>query len=320
MKKVTIIIAGSLVLIGLVMFLTVLIRCDFDFANLSSAGYQEKTYDLTGEVKTLSITTDSADVELLYSTDGSCRVECYEQEKQPHKVQLEDGKLTITPYDHRKWYDYVGIHFGAPKIKVYLPQTTLSDFTADISTGSLDVPANFTFESGSVICSTGSLNWYASVSEGLSLETTTGDIKVDNISVGSLRLSASTGDIIARAVACETDVGIHVSTGDAIVSDLTCTNLNTSGTTGDTRLTNVIASGKLTVRRSTGDVELIDCDGETLSLTTSTGDITGSLLSKKIYITETSTGDVNVPKSTVGGLCEITSSTGDITMSHQEND
>ena len=45
---------------------------------------------------------------------------------------------------------------------------------------------------------------------------------------------------------------------------------------------------------------------------TDTGKVVGSLLSEKVFIAETSTGKVSVPKTTTGGKCEITTSTGDI--------
>ena len=316
MSKVTVIIAVSLIVIGLAILLGVLISCNFNFKNLSTAGFQSKTYNFTETVESLSVTTNTADVELIFSEDGSWRVECYEQEKLPHTVRLENGKLVIAVDDQRAWYDYLGIHFSSPKITVYLPRTTLSAFEADIGTGKLCVPSNFSFESSKVTCSTGDINWAASVSGKLNLEATTGDIQVSEISVGNMRLSVTTGDITAQAITCEGDAAIHVSTGDAKVSDLTCANLSCDGSTGDAMFNNVVASGKLTILRSTGDVHLENCDGQTLSLKTSTGDIIGSLLSEKIYITETSTGTVCVPKSTVGGLCEITTSTGDIYVTH----
>ena len=45
---------------------------------------------------------------------------------------------------------------------------------------------------------------------------------------------------------------------------------------------------------------------------TDTGDVKGSLLSEKIFIPTTDTGDVDVPKTVTGGRCEITTDTGDI--------
>ena len=52
--------------------------------------------------------------------------------------------------------------------------------------------------------------------------------------------------------------------------------------------------------------------GVHIMVKTSTGNVKGTLLSDKIFVTDTSTGRVSVPKTTSGGKCEITTSTGDI--------
>ena len=38
-------------------------------------------------------------------------------------------------------------------------------------------------------------------------------------------------------------------------------------------------------------------DAAQISIKTSTGDVTGTLLSEKVFITETSTGNISVPKN-----------------------
>jgi DUF4097 and DUF4098 domain-containing protein YvlB len=54
------------------------------------------------------------------------------------------------------------------------------------------------------------------------------------------------------------------------------------------------------------------CDASELYIELDTGDVTGSLLSDKVFIAQSDTGRVNVPKSVTGGRCEITTDTGDI--------
>ena len=44
----------------------------------------------------------------------------------------------------------------------------------------------------------------------------------------------------------------------------------------------------------------------------STGDIKGSFLTNKIFIAKTNTGDIEVPKTSAGGRCELSTNTGDI--------
>ena len=45
---------------------------------------------------------------------------------------------------------------------------------------------------------------------------------------------------------------------------------------------------------------------------TSTGKVKGHLLTDKIFVTSTSTGKVRVPSTESGGICKVTTSTGDI--------
>jgi DUF4097 and DUF4098 domain-containing protein YvlB len=47
-------------------------------------------------------------------------------------------------------------------------------------------------------------------------------------------------------------------------------------------------------------------------LKTTSGSVKGSLLTPKIFYTDTTSGSVDVPRSTEGGLCEIQTTSGSI--------
>ncbi|MBO5851923.1 MAG: DUF4097 family beta strand repeat protein, partial [Clostridia bacterium] len=85
-----------------------------------------------------------------------------------------------------------------------------------------------------------------------------------------------------------------------------------SGSTGDVYLENVIAVEKIDIKRSTGDVEFEELDASEIEIKTSTGDVEGTLLTEKTFSIKTNTGDVDVPRLSSGGLCKITTDTGDI--------
>ena len=70
----------------------------------------------------------------------------------------------------------------------------------------------------------------------------------------------------------------------------------------------------MNIKRDTGDVKLDKCDANNIIIETSTGDVTGTLLSNKKFIVETSTGYKKVPESITGGICTITTSTGDVVI------
>ena len=143
-------------------------------------------------------------------------------------------------------------------------------------------------------------------------EATTGQIDVANVSAGQMKLSVSTGDIKASSVTCEGTVDTHVTTGDIKLEDVVCKDLQSTGTTGDLIMKNDTASGEFRLERSTGDIRLENCDAGNITAKTSTGDVVGTLRTDKIFITDTGTGDVDVPKTTSGGVCDITTGTGDI--------
>ena len=107
-------------------------------------------------------------------------------------------------------------------------------------------------------------------------------------------------------------INLLVSTGKTSLTDVQCKKLTTTGDTGDIALEKVIATENLTIKRTTGDVTFEHCDAEEISVITDTGKISGSLLTDKVFIAETNTGRINVPKTTSGGICEIKTDTGDI--------
>lgn len=107
-------------------------------------------------------------------------------------------------------------------------------------------------------------------------------------------------------------VTVGVSTGKAYLTDIACKNVISSGSTGDIFLDNVIAAKKFYIERSTGDVRFENSDATEIFVETGTGYVTGTLLTDKVFIIQTDTGSVDVPKTITGGRCEITTDTGDI--------
>ena len=76
----------------------------------------------------------------------------------------------------------------------------------------------------------------------------------------------------------------------------------------------MIADEKLSAESTSGGVELDGCDGGAIYIETSSGSVKGTLLSDKIFITDTSSGRVDVPRSSVGGECEIITTSGNIVI------
>ena len=146
----------------------------------------------------------------------------------------------------------------------------------------------------------------------MKIKTTTGSICLENASAGALDLSVSTGNITAKQVSCTGDVSVNVTTGKAHLEDVSCKSLTSSGSTGSVFLKSVIADKKISVERSTGSISFDASDAAELWVKTTTGSVKGTLLTNKAFFANSSTGNIDVPRTTEGGKCEITTSTGDI--------
>ncbi len=312
--KIWLIIAASLILLGIIGFGGIMTMLKWDFTRLSTSKYETNDYDIGESYSNISITTDTADI-IFVPTEGSdCSVECYEQERVKHSVTVKDDTLVIEAVDTRKWYDHIGVNFGAPKITVYIPQGEYGSLSVESSTGDIEVPKELSFKSIDVSENTGTVTNYASATESIKIKTTTGGIFIEGVSSESLDLSVSTGRVTVADVNLTGDIAVKVSTGKTKLSDITCKNVFTSGSTGDILLHNVIAKGCFSIKRTTGDVKLEDCDAANILIETDTGDVVGTLLTEKIFIVRTDTGRISVPDSVTGGRCGITTDTGDISI------
>ena len=313
--KIWLVMAASLVLIGCIIFGGVMTMLKWDFTKLSTGEYETHDYEIDENFNNISIVTDTADIVIVPSENQKTSVVCHEQKNAKHSVTVHNGKLVIEIVDTRKWYEYIGINLGTPKITVYIPQGEYGVLFVKSSTGNVEIPKEFKFENIDISESTGNVMNYASASENIIIKTSTGNIRVENVSAGTLDLSVSTGGITVSDVTCEEDIKIKVSTGKTNLTNIDCKNVVSNGATGAISLKNVIAAEKFSIERSTGDVKFDRCDAAEIFVETDTGDVRGSLLTDKIFIVQTDTGNVDVPKTATGGKCEITTSTGDINIS-----
>lgn len=312
MTKFWLILGIVLVIVGLIVFAGIMSAYNWDFTRLSTEQYETNTYDIKEKITGISINTNTADVVFVPTDDGTAKVVCYESVNLKHSVSVSEDTLNVTPVDQRKWYEYIGISFNTPKITVYMPKGEYASLSVKSSTGDVEIPDGFKFRNVDITESTGDVTSFATASGFVKIKTSTGDIKIENITASEIDFAVTTGKVTVTDVNCSGEINVKVSTGKAVLSDVKCENLTSSGSTGKLSLKDVIVSEKLSVKRSTGDVKLDRCDAGEVNITTDTGDIRGTLLSDKVFIAKSDTGKVNVPKTVVGGRCELTTDTGNI--------
>ena len=315
MKKTTkiwLIIAACFVAAGLVIFTAVMWAYNWDFSILVADKYETNIYEISDDFTNLSFNTDTADITFRLSDDSKCRVVCYEEKKAKHSVATKEDTLFINMVNEKAWYDYIGINFSTPKIAVYLPRSQYADLIIEEDTGDVTIPKDFKFRNVDISMSTGDVGLSASASGKIVVETSTGDINIQDITAEALKLTASTGGISVSNVICEGNAHIDVSTGKVNLTNTEFGNLTSDGDTGDISLDGIMVKGNMTIERDTGNVKIQDSDAAEILIETDTGDVTGNLLTDKIFIVNSDTGRIRVPKTVIGGKCEITTDTGDI--------
>lgn len=277
-KKTAIITAVILILLGLVLVIGTSVAIGFGFSSLNTVTYTEKDYLVSGPIQNIRILGDTADIRFVRSSGNLCAVTCTEQEGVTHTVSNDSGTLTIQRKDNRRWYDHIGIYWGQQEtgITVFLPQTQLGSLHIETNIGDISIPSDYSFTCAELETSTGDISFAASVAQ---------------------------------------DLTIHSHTGECHLWGVTARNIHMETSTGDVELQDVLAGDTLTITSKTGELELEHCDANSLILETATGDVDARLLTGKQFQATSSAGEVNVPPSTQGGSCKITTKTGDIEVS-----
>ena len=302
------------IILGAIIFVGGLAMLKWDFKSLSILKYDTHAYEPQGDFTEIFVDTSTAHINFVVSDNGKAIVVSYEKEKANHLVNVENGVLTIKMNDTRKWYHRIEIDFDTAEITVALPKDEYESLKINAGPGKAKIANALTFNSADINLSTGDIYYSCESSGDVKLSATTGDISVKGSAYNSLCMDVTTGDIEIYGINCTEDITLDFSTGEIEMKNVTCKRFFAKGTTGDIEMENVIGSDLFSLETNTGDIELIGCDAAELNLKATTGDIYGSLLSEKIFITDTSTGKVDTPRGTSGGICQITTTTGNIKM------
>lgn len=301
-----------LIVAGTVIFLVAFGAIDFDFGGLETMKYETNTYEINEDFNKISVDVKTASVTLVLSEDGKCKVECYEQEKVKHIVKVEEGELKVGVDDTRKWWDHISVFSKSPKVTVYLPSAEYISLNVEANTGKIEVAKELTFETLDISVNTSDIILGADVTGNSSIETDTGKVTLEDLSLGSAEISCDTGSITAKNVKASGKLVAKTDTGKIKLSDVTCKSLDAKSDTGDIVLERVVAEGNFNIRVQTGDVIFEKSDASEIYVKSGTGHVKGSLLSEKIFFARSDIGKVDLPKTTSGGRCEIETDTGNI--------
>ena len=308
-----------LILLGCLIFVGSMAPTGFDWSKLSTQKFEQKIYTTEKDFQNICIEEEyGIDIKFIPATDGICRVEYPESKNVTCEISVEGDTLKIKGSDNRRWYQMIEFGFSSPTMMIYLPHREGQTLNIDAATSDIDIPEGLSFENLKIDLSTGDVTVSANVTGSLEIKASTGDIAVSNSTPASVSLTTNTGDITANTIHTTGDFYVKSSTGEQTFRDITCASANLTANTGDVTMINLIASGHLQIETSTGDITLDRSDAATMKITADTGDVTGTLCAPKIVYATSSTGKIEVPHSTEGGMCEIKTSTGNIIISFAE--
>lgn len=281
MKKTTIIIATIFVL---TLVATCLAGC-----GLVYAGDFHITNHTVAEFNSINIDTDITDIEIKVDNNAEYGVVCYETDKIAHIVRVDNNTLYISSKAPN--LNLIGVT-KTPKVTVYLKESQYNNLYIDTDTGKISVAKNISFDMVELSSDTGSIEYNATVTNKIKAETDTGKIKIDGIgNCNSVKLDSDTGAI---------------STSNFVTKSL-----NIDLDTGKTTISNVKAD-EVSVSSSTGDVELDRLESLNILIITDTGDVRGTVVGPMNFVVTSDTGSTSVPENEVGGLCKISTNTGDV--------
>ena len=294
-KKILITVAVILIAVGMICGFCGIYSLGFNFNEISTSDFVTHTYTVDDDFTNIVIEDAASNINFYKSNDDKCRVLCDEREKVTHTVVNENNTLTVRVKDERNWFERINIGFFVAdmRVSVYLPKNKYDSLNAASMSGDIDVANEFTFDNAKVGSISGDVSVKADVKQELNISSTSGDVIINNIS--------ATECINASSVSGEIDLS-NVKGKEIFANTIS----------GGVMLTDTVASQKLKANSTSGEINLKRCDAKNIVLDTVSGEISGTLLSNKQFITETTSGTVNVPQCVSNEECRITTVSGEI--------
>ncbi len=328
MGKTFLIIGIVLVVIGLVLTVIGFATNGFDISALDKNKYSERSETVTEPFTSIRIDTDTIDVKLLKSGDGTCKIDWFEKKNQTNTAVVSDGTLQIRSEEK---FTFSLFSFKKTTVSIYLPDEEYERLSVEADTSDLYLSKELKLGAVNIELDTGDVLLYSSV-DTLKLETDTGDVLLSEISATKIDISTETGDlklsgVTASETKIEVDTGdvriesstlgafIHdADTGDLEMKGVRCESATLSYDTGDVTMRDTLINGELKITGRTGDTSMYSSDAGSISIRLTTGDVYGELLTPKSFNVHSNTGKERVPAGTTGGVCAVECSTGDITF------
>ncbi len=271
------------------------------FKNNSLTQEVTKEYVLEDSFNKIDVDIVTADLTFKPSEDDKTKVVSVEKEKIHHTAKVSNDTLVIREQDERKFYEKWFGFMSRMKVTVYLPENTYEELKIDITTGNTLVEDAFNFDK-------------------LNIKSTTGDLKLQNVTGKSADIKITTGNVILNNYKLENSLNCDTTSGDYTFNDVKCEKVTLHTTSGKYILNDLIVTGALDPDRpnldisgTSSDSTFKNCDAHNIKVKTTTGDIKGNFLTEKNIDAKTTTGNSKVDSNSMAAdKCYIRTTTGDI--------
>ena len=314
-KKIALLTAAIMVAVGIVSVISAAVSLGFDFTKMNTVRFKAATHTVNQSFTSVSIDAMDCDVKFYPSENRKCEIKCDENEKVKHTVSVKDGTLTVKRQDSRKWYERIGIYGNSSTLSVYLPKAEYKSLKVSSLSGDIYVPNFLTFASADIQTASGDISYEGNTSENLSLKSVSGDLNIDGVKPDKLAVKTTSGDIKISHADVKGSIQVKAVSGEAELENIKGQSISANSTSGDITFSDTVMSGEIRAESVSGNITLKGCDAATLNFKSTSGDVEGSLLTGKVYTTDTKSGDVDVPNSTTGGKCTISTVSGNIKFS-----
>ena len=257
------------------------------------------THDIASGFDRIHIDVIAADVELIPSEDGKCRVTTKDSDYVEYTVDVTEDTLTVRATDTRKWYERLFTpSVSGRSVKVALPREAYKSLTVETVSGRVNINVRYTFSEDVTLSSTsGTIGTAAAISGHLDLRSTSGDI----YAMGFLNT------VTARSTSGKITLG-----GKTVDGDCTATTADLKTTSGEIR-GRTITLDRLTAHTGSGDIHAESVTvTETAELMTTSGKIALLYTTCGALTAETGSGGIDLTDTAVKAHLQAKTTSGDI--------
>lgn len=242
-----------------------------------SSETEEKSFPISGEIRSIDIEDISCNVHILPSADGQCRIDYTDNDMLEHRIKSDNANLSIEVEETGDWFNrFVSVQ-QEEYVIVYLTECALERVCIETISGEIEISPDISIESAELSSISGNILCSAPVLDRLNAASTSGRIEIESASGCLMNIQTTSGDIFLKSLS---PAELHASTASA-----------------DLILRNICVEGTMELNTASGDIELHEVDAHDANLGTVSGDVEGSILTPKNFITSTVSGNIQVEDS-----------------------